>query len=285
MDAQRTAHAATSEVDWLIDEVGNGGVAVLCGAGLSTDSGIPDYRGPNARPRRQITLQQFSRSEAFRRRYWARSFVGFAKFTTADPNPGHRALARLSALGYLAGIITQNVDGLQQAAGAADVIDLHGRIDEVTCLDCSRISARGELQHRLAEANPGYLERHDGVIAPDGDADVEDTDGFTIVDCLACGGRLKPNVVMFGETVAPRVVDSCIRIVDDAEMLLVVGSSLQVQSGLRFVRRAHGRKPIAIINRGSTRGDAMADVRLDAGTSETLGAIVRALVRAASAHP
>lgn len=271
-------HAATSELEWLIDEVGNGGVAVLCGAGLSTDSGIPDYRGPSARPRRQITLPEFRRSEAFRRRYWARSYVGFAKFTGADPNDGHHALAQLSALGYLAGIITQNVDGLQQAAGTTEVVDLHGRIDEVTCLDCATLSFRSELQHRLAEVNPGYLQMHDGVIAPDGDADIEDTDGFTIVDCLSCGGRLKPNVVMFGETVAPPVVERCARIVDDAELLLVVGSSLQVQSGLRFVRRAHRSKPIAIINRGATRGDAMADVRLDAGTSETLAAIVHALV-------
>lgn len=266
-----------SGLDWLIDEVGNGGVAVLCGAGLSTDSGIPDYRGPGARPRRQITLQEFTRSDDFRRRYWARSFVGFAKFTGADPNDGHHALARLATGGYVSGIITQNVDGLQQAAGARDVIDLHGRIDEVVCLDCGTTSPRTELQHRLAAANPGYLDAHDGVIAPDGDADIEDTAGFVLVPCLVCGGRLKPNVVMFGETVAPHVVAASAAVVDSAEMLLVVGSSLQVQSGLRFVRRAHGRKPIAIVNRGATRGDAMAAVRLHAGTSETLRAIADAL--------
>ena len=274
----RMTHATTSGLDWLIDEIGNGGVAVLCGAGLSTDSGIPDYRGPDSRPRRQITLQEFSRSAAFRRRYWARSFVGFAKFTGAEPNAGHRALARLSGLGYLGGIITQNVDGLQQVAGARDVIDLHGRIDDVVCLDCASTSARTELQDRLYAANPGYLQAHDGQIAPDGDADIEDTDGFVVVKCLVCGGRLKPNVVMFGETVAAGVVAECTRIVDMAEMLLIVGSSLQVQSGLRFVRRAHGSKPIAIINRGATRGDPMADLHLNAGTSETLSAIAQALV-------
>ena len=270
-------HTAVAGLDWLIDEVGNGGVAVLCGAGLSTDSGIPDYRGPHARPRRQITLQEFSRSADFRQRYWARSFVGFGKFTGADPNDGHHALARLWKLGYLSGIITQNVDGLQQAAGATDVVDLHGRIDEVVCLDCRTITARTELQERLTAANPHYLDAHDGVIAPDGDADIEDTDGFVVVPCLVCGGRLKPNVVMFGETVAPHVVAECWRIVDRAEMLLVVGSSLQVQSGLRFVRRAYRSKPIAIINRGATRGDSMANLRLDAGTSQTLGSIVTAL--------
>ena len=271
-------HTITSGLDWLIDEVGNGGVAVLCGAGLSTDSGIPDYRGPSARPRRQITVGEFCRSASFRQRYWARSYVGFATFAAAEPNEGHHALARLAALGYLGGIITQNVDGLQQAAGAPGVIDLHGRIDEVICLDCASRSARTELQDRLAAANPGYLDAHDGVIAPDGDADIEDTAGFVVVPCLVCSGRLKPNVVMFGETVVPQIVDGCVRIVDRAEMLLVVGSSLQVQSGLRFVRRAHGAKPIVIVNRGTTRGDSMADVRLHAGTSETLSAIVQALV-------
>lgn len=274
---KRMTHTVTSGLDRLIDEIGNGGVAVLCGAGLSTDSGIPDYRGPHARPRRQITVQEFRRSQAFRRRYWARSYVGFAKFTGARPNAGHRALSRLAQLGYVAGIITQNVDGLQQDAGATDVIDLHGRIDEVVCLDCTALSTRTELQDRLSVANPRFLQTHDGVIAPDGDAEIENTDDFVVVPCLACGGHLKPNVVMFGETVAPDVVAACTRIVDGAEMLLVVGSSLQVQSGLRFVRRAHGRKPVAIVNRGATRADAMADLRLDAGTSQTLGAIVRAL--------
>ena len=267
----------TADLEWLIDEVGNGGVAVLCGAGLSTDSGIPDYRGPNARPRRQITLQEFSRSEQFRQRYWARSYVGFEKFEVAGPNAGHHSLAWLQRSGYVGGIITQNVDGLQQEAGATDVIDLHGRIDEVVCLDCRQVTARQVLQDRLRAANPGFLELHDGAIAPDGDADIADTAGFEVVPCLNCGGRLKPHVVMFGETVRPEIVDSCYRIVDAAEMLLVVGSSLHVQSGLRFVRRAHGSKPIAIINRGRTRGDSMADLRLDDGVSEVLADIVSAL--------
>lgn len=266
--------------DWLVDEIGNGGVAVLCGAGLSTDSGIPDYRGPHARPRKQITLQEFSRSEDFRQRYWARSYVGFEKFDVAGPNAGHRALARLQNSGYVGGIITQNVDGLQQEAGSVGVIDLHGRIDEVICLDCRQVTTRISLQDRLAAANPGFLDAHDGAIAPDGDADIEDTTGFVVVPCLNCGGRLKPNVVMFGETVVPEKVEACYAVVDAAELLLVVGSSLQVQSGLRFVRRAHGTKPVAIVNRGATRGDAMADLRLDAGVSETLTAIADTLCHA-----
>lgn len=274
---QPALRSAARGLPWLIDEIGNGGVAVLCGAGLSTDSGIPDYRGPLARPRRQITLQEFSRSEAFRQRYWARSYVGFAKFEVAGPNAGHRALRELQRDGYVGGIITQNVDGLQQQAGSVGVIDLHGRIDEVICLDCRQVSSREELQGRLAAANPGYLQQHDGVIAPDGDADIEDTAGFVVVPCLNCGGRLKPHVVMFGETVRPEVVAASYAVVDAAEMLLVVGSSLQVQSGLRFVRRAHGTKPVAIINRGRTRGDSMADLHLDAGVSETLTAVVEAL--------
>lgn len=264
---------------WLVDEIGNGGVAVLCGAGLSTDSGIPDYRGPSSRPRRQITLQEFSRSAAFRQRYWARSYVGFEKFEVAGPNAGHRALAELQQHGYVGGIITQNVDGLQQEAGSVGVIDLHGRIDEVICMECRQVTSRESLQARLAAANPGFLEAHDGAIAPDGDADIDSTEGFTVVACLVCGGRLKPHVVMFGETVVPEKVEASYGVVDSAEMLLVVGSSLQVQSGLRFVRRAHGAKPIAIINRGETRGDPMADLRLDAGVSETLTAISAALPR------
>lgn len=267
----------TDGLPWLVDEIGNGGVAVLCGAGLSTDSGIPDYRGPDARPRRQITLQEFSRSPAFRQRYWARSYVGFEKFEVAGPNAGHRALAELQRHGYVGGIITQNVDGLQQEAGSVGVIDLHGRIDEVICMDCRQVTSRESLQARLREVNPGFLDAHDGSIAPDGDADIESTEGFIVVDCLVCGGRLKPHVVMFGETVLPEKVQASFDVVDAAEMLLVVGSSLQVQSGLRFVRRAHGQKPIAIINRGQTRGDSMADVRLDAGVSETLTAIAGAL--------
>jgi len=264
-------------LDWLIDEVGNGGVAVLCGAGLSTDSGIPDYRGPHARPRRQITLQEFSRSEAFRQRYWARSYVGFEKFEVAVPNAGHHALTTLQQHGYVGGIITQNVDGLQQQSGSVGVIDLHGRIDEVICLDCRQVTSRDNLQLRLAAANPGFLEANDGAIAPDGDADIDDTEGFQVVPCDNCGGRLKPHVVMFGETVVPEKVDACYAVVDAAEMLLVVGTSLQVQSGLRFVRRAYGRKPIAIVNRGRTRGDAMADLHIDAGASETLTSIAGAL--------
>lgn len=273
----RMNRTATAILDELIDEVGNGGVAVLCGAGLSTDSGIPDYRGPGSRPRTQITLPEFARSERFRQRYWARSYVGFAKFTDAGPNPGHHALTGLERSGYLGGIITQNVDRLQQQAGGEHIIDLHGRIDQVRCLDCGRISSRTSLQQRLADANPGFLLTHDAAIAPDGDADIEHTDGFTIVACLECGGRLKPDVVMFGETVDPAVVAACYQIVDAAEMLLVVGSSLHVQSGLRFVRRANPHKPIAIINRGRTRADAMATLRLDAGASQTLQALADAL--------
>lgn len=263
--------AEPAGLDWLLDEVGNGGVVVLSGAGLSTDSGIPDYRGPNARPRRQITLQEFARSERFRQRYWARSFVGFEKFEVAHPNDGHRAITALQRSGYVGDIITQNVDGLQQEAGAERVIDLHGRINGVICLDCRQRTSREVLQERLRAANPGFLETHDGAIAPDGDAEIEETADFVVVPCLNCGGRLKPDVVMFGETVERPKVDASYAAVDAAEMLLVVGSSLQVQSGLRFVRHAAGAgKPIGIINRGETRGDRYAEVKLDAGVTETL---------------
>lgn len=265
------------DLDALIEEVGNGGVLVLTGAGISTDSGIPDYRGPNARPRSPMTFAEYARSPRNRQRYWARSYVGFARFGQAEPNDGHRALAALQRCGYVAEIITQNVDGLHQRAGAQDVTELHGRIGEVICLDCRQITARRALQERLEAANPGFVESAGVTIAPDGDADVEHTDGFVVVPCRRCGGVLKPHVVMFGENVARPIVDHCYRLVDRAEMLLVVGSSLQVQSGLRFVRHAAGDKPIAIVNRGRTRGDEYADQRLDAGASEVLCALVDAL--------
>ncbi len=244
----------------------------LTGAGLSTDSGIPDYRGPDSPPRRPMTYAEFVSGEAAQRRYWARSHVGWARMRRAEPNSGHRALAALQCP-----LITQNVDGLHTAAGHAGVVDLHGRIDEVVCLDCRRVGARDDLQHRLTELNPGFTESVSAEIesAPDGDAALEATDGFRIAGCRACGGVLKPHVVFFGENVPRDRVAHCYALVDDLSpdtgALLVAGSSLAVMSGLRFVKHAAKRGvPVVIVNRGVTRGDDLATALVDAGCSEFL---------------
>lgn len=244
----------------------------LTGAGISTDSGIPDYRGPDARPTHPIQYGDFVRHADARRRYWARSMMGYRSFGAAAPNPGHRALARLGAP-----VITQNVDGLHTAAGSAQVVDLHGLIERVACLDCAALSTRLALQERLEAANPhvtGRIPAGDAELRPDGDADIPDPVDFTIVPCERCGGVLKPDVVFFGEAVPRDRVEQAYTLVEDAEALLVAGSSLTVMSGLRFARHAAKvGKPVAIVNHGRTRADDLATVRVDAGTSETLSGL------------
>lgn len=257
----------------------------LTGAGISTDSGIPDYRGAGAPPTSPIQYDDFVRSAEVRRRYWARSLLGFRSFGRARPNAGHRALAALAEHG-LTTVITQNVDGLHGTGGSPSVLELHGRIDRVLCLGCGASSSRTALQARLEAENPGLsgdlpagkAEMDDPRMRPDGDAVVEDWGDFVVVPCAACGGVLKPDVVFFGESVpAPRVADGYAAM-DAADALLVAGSSLTVMSGLRFVRHAaRTGKPIAILNRGATRGDGLAAVRLDAGCSETLTDLMSAL--------
>ncbi len=251
----------------------------LTGAGISTDSGIPDYRGRDARPYRPILFGDFVARPADRRRYWARSLQGWRSFGVARPNAGHAALARLGVP-----VITQNVDGLHQAAGSARVLDLHGRIDAVVCLDCGDVTHRASLQERLEAANPqvtGTIPAGSAEIRPDGDAVVDDWHDFVVVGCERCGGVLKPDVVMFGESVPPPRVADAYALVDAADALVVAGSSLTVMSGLRFARHAHRQgKPVAIVNRGATRADPLAAVRLDAGTSETLTALAAALAPA-----
>jgi NAD-dependent SIR2 family protein deacetylase len=256
----------------------------LTGAGLSTDSGIPDYRGPDSPRAAPMTFDQFRSGAGARRRYWARSHVGWDRMRTAGPNAGHRALAELERVGVLRGLITQNVDGLHRAAGQRSVVDLHGRLADVICLGCRRVSRRADLQRRLAELNPGFAQRHGvGVLsAPDGDAAVESVDGFRVAPCGLCGGVLKPDVVFFGESVPPERVALCYALVEslvpEQGALLVAGSSLAVQSGLRFVRRAHQRGvPVVIVNRGATRGDELADLTVDEGCSEVLTALAQAL--------
>ncbi len=250
---------------------------VLSGAGISTDSGIPDYRGPTRRSRNPTTYQTFVRDAAARRRYWARSSIGWPLTAHARPNDGHRALARLERRGTTVGVLTQNVDGLHQRGGSHRVLELHGSLSSVVCLACGARSSRSTLQERLRTANPDFRALTDDV-APDGDVEIDDawTRDYRVPDCLACGGTLKPDVVFFGENVPRDRLQRAWSMLDRAEALLVVGSSLTVFSGYRFVRRAREQgKPIAIVNDGATRGDADATVRSHA----RLGSIVPELAR------
>jgi NAD-dependent SIR2 family protein deacetylase len=262
----------------LVDVVAAGGVLILSGAGLSTESGIPDYRGPTGLARRAtpMTYQTFTGSAGARRRYWARSYIGWRHIARAAPNQGHRAVAELGRLGLLAGIITQNVDGLHQAAGASGVTELHGSLHRVTCLSCGQRTPRTDLDRRLAEANAGWDEAA-ALINPDGDAVLDDaaTETFRVVDCRACRGVLKPDVVFFGENVPPERARACYAMVERASSLVVLGSSLTVMSGLRYVRHAAKLQlPVMIVNQGSTRGDAHATATLDAPLGQVLTALV-----------
>jgi NAD-dependent SIR2 family protein deacetylase len=272
------ASAASASLDEVADLLRGRAVVALTGAGLSTDSGIPDYRGPDSPPRAPMTYAEFTSGRFARQRYWARSHIGWQRLGRAEPNAGHHALAALERGGVVAELITQNVDGLHQRAGSRRVIDLHGSIYEVICLRCGDLSGRRELHERLDERNPGFGAAGSVRIAPDGDVELEDTADFRIVACRRCGGTLKPNVVFFGENVPPGRVRRAYHAVDAGEALLVCGSSLTVMSGLRFVRHAarHG-VPVVIVNRGVTRGDPLAFCRVDAGCSETLSALVALL--------
>jgi len=264
-----------------------GNVAILSGAGLSTESGIPDYRGPSGQARRTaqpMTYQEFTGSAAARQRYWARSHLGWRHVTGAAPNAGHRAVAALERAGLVSGVITQNVDGLHQAAGAAAVTELHGSLHQVVCLSCWSRSPREELDARLRAANPEWTTAgFEPAVNPDGDVALEETGGFTVVDCLACGGLLKPDVVFFGENVPKPRVESCFSLVSSSSALVVLGSSLTVMSGLRYVRRASSLGiPVVIVNQGATRGDPLATATLDAPLGSTLNALVRGLGLAGS---
>ncbi|MBC6459010.1 NAD-dependent protein deacetylase [Actinomadura sp. HBU206391] len=265
----------------LVGLIARGGALILSGAGLSTESGIPDYRGATGRKRRAepMTYQTFVGSTAARRRYWARSHLGWRHITRATPNAGHRAVTELQRRGLIAGIITQNVDGLHHAAGAQNVIELHGGLDRVACLSCGERTPRRLLEQRLHAANPDW-HACVGAINPDGDAVLADDqiEAFTIVDCQSCGGLLKPDVIFFGENVPRPRVEECYALTERAGTLLVLGSSLTVMSGYRFVRHAaqHGI-PVAIVNQGPTRGDEHARFTLDAPLGSTLTELLQGL--------
>ena len=257
---------------------------VLTGAGCSTGSGIPDYRDEQGAWKRTppVTYQAFVGDGITRRRYWARSLVGWPRIAQAQPNAAHRALAALEAQGRCSQLLTQNVDGLHQAAGSRAVIDLHGRLDAVVCLGCCASSSRADVQRRLAEANPAWAGLAAGA-APDGDADLEDRDfaTFQVPACDACGGMLKPDVVFFGENVPRARVDAAMAGLAQADGMLVVGSSLMVYSGLRFVHAAvRAQIPVAAVNLGRTRADDLLRFRMAAPCGDALRFLLAADVPA-----
>ena len=273
--------AATATIAAAADLLRGRTWVALTGAGMSTDSGIPDYRGPTSIRATPMQFSEFVGSTDAQQRYWARSYLGWHRIGKARPNAGHRALADLEAAG-LCGVITQNVDGLHSAAGSRRVINLHGDIAAVVCLDCGHRSARSELQRRFRGANPqvGQPQRlQHAELRPDGDAVAQDWQQFQLIGCLNCAGRLKPDVVFFGESVPKARVEAAYGLVEYAEVLVVLGSSLTVMSGFRFVRhQAKKQQPVLIINRGPTRGDDLASLKIENGCSETLAEIRAALL-------
>jgi len=271
------------DLEALVDMARGRRVVALTGAGCSTESGIPDYRGVDTPPRPRAPLQhrEFVDKEDNRRRYWARSLLGWPRLAGAQPNAGHRALAALEHAGVVSGVITQNVDSLHSVAGSVNVVELHGALARVRCLACGDITSRNVLQDRLLAENSTWPARaRMATIAPDGDVDLPDelVADFRFVACTACEGTLMPDVVFFGGSVPKPTLDAAWALFDQAELLLVIGSSLTVFSGYRFVRRAAERNvPVAILNRGPTRGDPHAQLRIDARIGEALPVLVRAL--------
>jgi NAD-dependent SIR2 family protein deacetylase len=271
----------TDELSAIAALLEHGNVLALTGAGISTESGIPDYRGPDGN--RRVTPMQFAEflgSSQARQRYWARSYVGWQRFNLARPNAGHEAVSRLQTAGLLGAVITQNVDGLHQRAGTTEVTELHGSLAKVVCLTCGDRTSRWDLDARMREANPTYTVTSD-EIRPDGDIALNDLDvaAFRVPLCLVCGrDTLKPEVVFFGESVPKPLVEHCFRLTEQADAVLVLGSSLKVMSGYRFVRRAAALGiPVALITRGATRGDGEATLQLDAPLGATLTELVSRL--------
>jgi NAD-dependent SIR2 family protein deacetylase len=272
------AHATAPELERALDVLAGRRIAVLTGAGVSTDSGIPDYRGKGAPVRTPMTAQQFFASAEARRRYWVGSHLGWRAFAAAAPNRGHFALADLEARGLTTGIVTQNVDGLHVRAGSKRVVELHGTMRRVFCTHCGQVFDRRDLAVRVEADNP-WIAVPDGVeLGPDGDVLPESTDGFIVPECSVCGGMLKPDVVFFGEFIPAEKFREAEQLVRTSEALVVAGSSLVVNSGIRLVERARRRKlPVVIINRGETRADARATVKIDSGASDVLAAFAERL--------
>lgn len=261
-----------------IDALAGRRIAVLTGAGVSTDSGIPDYRGQGAPTRTPMTAQQFLSSDSARRRYWVGSHLGWRAFAASSPNDGHRALAELEQQGVASGVITQNVDGLHLRAGSRRVVELHGTMRRVLCTHCGQVFDRRDLAVRVEAANPWITVPENVPLGPDGDVLPSSSDDFIIPECSICQGMLKPDVVFFGEYIPLEKFREAEQLVRSSEALVVAGSSLVVNSGIRLLERARRRKlPVVIINRGETRADARATVKVDAGATEVLRVLSRAL--------
>lgn len=266
-------------VDEAVEVLRDKRIVVLTGAGVSTDSGIPDYRGEGAPKRNPMTFDQFLGSESYRKRYWAGSHLGWKMFDAAQPNDGHRILAELEDGGLVTGVVTQNVDGLHARAGTKHLVDLHGSMDRVSCLRCGQSYARAGIAQRISEANPWLTEPELVRMAPDGDAEVSEYEAFVVPACTVCGGTLKPDVVFFGEFIPTEKFAEASSMVASSDAMVIAGSSLVVNSGIRLLEQARRRKlPIVIVNRGVTKGDGRATVKVDAGTTETLRTIATRLL-------
>ncbi len=269
---------AAPSVEAAVEALSGRRIAVLTGAGVSTDSGIPDYRGKGAPVRTPMTVEQYLSSEAARRRYWVGSHLGWRAFAAAQPNAGHRAIARLEERGLATGVVTQNVDGLHVRAGSRRVVELHGTMRRIFCTHCGQVFDRRDIADRVEADNPWITVPENVALGPDGDVLPESTDGFVVPACTVCGGTLKPDVVFFGEFIPAEKFREAEQLVRGSEALLIAGSSLVVNSGIRLLERARRRRlPIVIVNRGATRADARATVKIDAGTSEVLEHLAEAL--------
>jgi len=263
--------AAAYSVDFAREKLVGKKILALTGAGISTDSGIPDYRGAGRVARHPMTFDVFMGSREAQVRYWSRSFIGWNRIAEASPNPGHLAIAAAEQNQKIFQVITQNVDQLHQKAGSKEVIDLHGRLDMVRCMNCSAQLSRRELDEILQKLNPDVDRTGDFEFTPDGDAEIKADLDFKIADCPSCQGVLKPDVVFFGESVPTQRVEHAMKKLDEADVLLVAGTSLTVNSGLRFARRAARlSKPIIIVNLGSTKADELATAKIEANTSLVL---------------
>ena len=263
--------AANYSIEVARERIAGKKILALTGAGLSTDSGIPDYRGEGRVARHPMTYDTFMGSFQAQQKYWARSYVGWSRIAMAKPNPGHFSLAQAETTGMISALITQNVDGLHQQAGSRNVVDLHGRLDRVICLGCRKIIPRSEMDLLLEELNPNIRKDPNVEFTPDGDAEVVGTESFQVPSCDICGGVYKPDVVFFGEAVPTDRVENAMAMLDRAQCLLVAGSSLTVNSGFRFAKLAQkAGKPIVIVNIGPTRADSLATAKIEANTSYAL---------------
>jgi len=271
--------SAETTIDEAVGTLRGRRIAVLTGAGMSTDSGIPDYRGEGAPRAHPMSFADFMQSSAHRRRYWLGSHLGWRAFANARPNLGHLALAQAEADSIVTGVVTQNVDALHHKAGSLRVVDLHGRLDRVRCVHCGQAFTRDAVATLIDQLNPWLAGVDwDGVVKPDGDVDIDASESFLAPACEMCEGVLKPEVVFFGEFVPPAVFAHASALVNRSEALIVAGSSLVVNTGMRLVSLAHKRRmPIVVINRGPTKADRLATVRIEGGTSESLDSIYRGL--------